>query len=150
METTKDPENTNQSKKNLPASIHQRLLNLARTENRPLNELLQYYAIERFLFRLGTIPLLREQFILKGAQMLRAWTHQRLVRPTMDIDFLGRVNNEIENLEEIVRRCCAVEVADGVVFDPETISSERIKKDAKYRARFRERSSGKDSPQRPD
>jgi len=30
----------------------------------------------------------------------------------MDIDFLGKVNNEIENLEEIVRRCYAVEVAD--------------------------------------
>ena len=61
-----------QSKSNLPASIHQRLLNIARAENRPLNELLQYYAIERFLFRLGTLPL-REQFILKGAQMLKAW-----------------------------------------------------------------------------
>ena len=45
---------------------------------------------------------------------------------------LGRVNNEIENLEEIVRQCCLVEVEDGVIFDPQTISSERIKKDAKY------------------
>lgn len=40
-------------KKNLPASIHQKLLNLARKENRPLNEILQYYAIERFLYSLG-------------------------------------------------------------------------------------------------
>jgi hypothetical protein len=39
----------NEKRKNLPASIHRRLLNLARLEDRPLNELLQYYAIERFL-----------------------------------------------------------------------------------------------------
>ncbi len=121
----------NKPKSNLPASIHQRLLNIAKREDRPLNELLQYYAIERFLFRLGTLPV-REQFILKGAQMLKAWTRQTLTRPTMDIDLLGRVSNEIEHLEEIVRQCCLIEVEDGVIFDPQTISSERIKKDAKY------------------
>jgi hypothetical protein len=121
----------NKPKSNLPASIHQRLLNIAKKENRPLNELLQYYAIERFLFRLGSLPL-RENFILKGAQMLKAWTQHTLTRPTMDIDLLGRVNNEPENLEEIVCQCCLVEIEDGVVFDPQTISSERIKKDAKY------------------
>lgn len=121
----------NKPKNNLPASIHQRLLNIAKKENRPLNELLQYYAIERFLFRLGSLPL-RENFILKGGQMLKAWTQQTLTRPTMDIDLLGRVNNEPKNLEEIVRQCCQVEIEDGVVFNPQTISSERIKKDAKY------------------
>lgn len=121
----------NKPKNNLPASIHQRLLNIAKKENRPLNELLQYYAIERFLFRLGSLPL-REKFILKGAQMLKAWTQRMLTRPTMDIDLLGKVNNEPENLEEIVRQCCQVEIEDGVVFDPQTIRSERIKKDAKY------------------
>ncbi len=35
--------------KNVPASVRQRLLNQARTDKRPFNELLQYYAIERFL-----------------------------------------------------------------------------------------------------
>ncbi len=34
---------------NTAASIHQRLLNKAAAENRTFNELLQYYAIERFL-----------------------------------------------------------------------------------------------------
>jgi hypothetical protein len=40
-------------KKNLPASIHQRLLNKARQSGRAFNELLQYYAIERLLYRLS-------------------------------------------------------------------------------------------------
>lgn len=60
----------NKEKKNLPASIHQKLLNLARKEDHPFNELLQYYAIERFLFRLG-ITHYRRSFILKGGQLLK-------------------------------------------------------------------------------
>ncbi len=38
---------------NLAASVHDRLLNRAKSEGRPFNELLQYYAIERFLYRLS-------------------------------------------------------------------------------------------------
>lgn len=56
---------------NLPASVHQRLLNRARETNRPFNELLQYYVMERFLSRLGHTSY-AVRFILKGALMLRA------------------------------------------------------------------------------
>jgi hypothetical protein len=38
---------------NIPASVRQRLLNRARSDRRPFNELLQYYAMERFLYRLS-------------------------------------------------------------------------------------------------
>ena len=38
---------------NIPASVRARLLNRAKMEKRPFNELLQYYAMERFLFRLS-------------------------------------------------------------------------------------------------
>ena len=41
---------------NISASVHQRLLNLARAENSPFNELLQLFAIERFLFRFSRSP----------------------------------------------------------------------------------------------
>lgn len=34
-------------------SVRQRLLNRARSDRRPFNELLQYYAMERFLYRLS-------------------------------------------------------------------------------------------------
>jgi hypothetical protein len=43
----------NRNLTNVSASVHHRLLNLAREMNRPFNELLQYYTMERFLFRLG-------------------------------------------------------------------------------------------------
>lgn len=39
--------------RNLLASVRQRLLDLARREGRPFNELLQSYAMERFFCRLS-------------------------------------------------------------------------------------------------
>ena len=56
--------------KNIAASIRQRLLNKAREDKRPFNELLQYYAMERFLYRLSISPH-KDRFILKGALMLQ-------------------------------------------------------------------------------
>ena len=52
----------------LAASVHQRLLNRARAGGRPFNELLQYFALERFLYRLGRSPY-HDQFVLRGALM---------------------------------------------------------------------------------
>lgn len=116
---------------NVPASVHQRLLNLAQETKRPFNELLQYFAIQRFLFRFSRSEY-AEQFVLKGAQMLQVWDAP-LARPTMDIDMLGRVSNTVENLEQIVRACATVEVdADGVEFDPNSVRGEVIVKGKEY------------------
>ena len=40
------------NQRNLGASVRQRLLDKAHAEKRPFQELLQYYAMERFLYRL--------------------------------------------------------------------------------------------------
>src|ERR1700730_17222445 len=93
---------------NIFDSLHQRLLNLARETNRPFNELLQYFAIERFLFRFSRTAHASE-FVLKGAQMLQGWKAP-LARPTMDIDMLGRMPHTIENLEDVVRQSAVIEV----------------------------------------
>jgi hypothetical protein len=45
---------TSASRKNIAASVHQRLLDKSRESERPFNELFQYYAIERFLYRFDT------------------------------------------------------------------------------------------------
>lgn len=117
--------------KNLPASIQSRLLNQAQASGRPFNELLQYYAIERFLYRLAQSPHAR-RFVLKGALLFRAWGLPAF-RPTRDIDLLGQTSNGIDDLVAIVREICNQEVqADGMFFDPETVSGERIKEDADY------------------
>ena len=41
---------TPRPRKNVAASVQQRLLNRARETTRPFNELLQYFAMERFLY----------------------------------------------------------------------------------------------------
>jgi hypothetical protein len=51
--------------RNTAASVRQRLLNRARNDQRPFNELLQYYAMERFLYRLSQSAH-AERFILKA------------------------------------------------------------------------------------
>jgi hypothetical protein len=127
--------------RNVPASVRQRLLNRARSERRPFNELLQYYAMERFLYRLSQSSHAK-RFILKGALMLRVWQSPEL-RPTMDIDMLGRTSNDQDAIIKQIQDVLAVEVeADGLVFDPDTIGAERITEDADYegiRIRFQGR-----------
>jgi hypothetical protein len=130
---------TKRQYKNIGASIRQRLLSKARETNRPFSELLQYFAMERFLYRLSKSPY-ADNFILKGALMLTVW-EAPLTRPTMDIDFLGRIENSVETLVKIIREICQQEVEpDGIAFDLTEVDAERIAEDADYegiRIRFR-------------
>jgi hypothetical protein len=124
--------------KNLAASVHARLQNRARAEKRPFQELLQYYAMERFLYRLS-MSSYRERFILKGALMLHVW-QAPLSRATKDVDLLGRFDNSLESMTRAVREMCETDVEpDGMLFDPGTVRAQRIKEDADYegvRVRF--------------
>ncbi len=116
---------------NVAASVHARIANQARAGGRPFQELLQYYGLERFLYRLSKSEY-RERFILKGALLLRVWDAP-MTRPTRDIDFLGYTDNSIDSLEDIVRAICALKVEDdGLSFDPQHVRGERIKEDADY------------------
>ena len=120
-----------QEAKNLPASIYRRLLNKARAEGRPFNELLQYFAIERFLYRLSKSKY-ANKFILKGALMVTAWEASPS-RPTSDIDFLGLTKNEPASIASIVQNICTVEVVpDGIDFDVQSVRVETITDVAEY------------------
>jgi hypothetical protein len=125
--------------KNIAASVRQRVLDKARETGRPFNELLQYFAMERFLYRLSRSPY-ANKFVLKGALMLIVW-EAPLSRPTMDIDLLGRIDNSIETIVEVTRQICRHEVEpDGIVFDVTSIEAENIAEDADnegIRVRFR-------------
>jgi len=125
------------STKNIPASVHARLLNISKATGRPFNELLQYYGMERFLFRLSQSKH-RDEFVLKGALMLRS-LGTALTRPTMDIDLLGRIPNEHKALTTVIRECISVPVADGMTYDYDSLTTEDIVQDADYhgiRAKF--------------
>ncbi|MEN4041372.1 MAG: nucleotidyl transferase AbiEii/AbiGii toxin family protein [Anaerolineaceae bacterium] len=117
--------------KNLPESVRQRLLNKAHATNRLFNEILQYFAIERFLYRISRSNY-SDKFILKGALMFLAWGAS-IYRPTRDIDFLGFTTNELEAVAKIIQEISVQEVEeDGLAFDPSSVQSERIKEDADY------------------
>ena len=124
--------------RNIASSIRQKLLNKAREDKRPFNELLQYYAMERFLYRLSISPY-KDRFVLKGALMLRVWDAPQF-RPTMDIDLLGRINNDQESIAAQVRDILALDVIpDGMEFLADSVQTESITEEADYsgvRVRF--------------
>jgi hypothetical protein len=111
----------------------------AHAQGRPFQELLQYYAIERFLYRLAQSSHC-DKFILKGALLLTVW-QAPFSRSTVDIDLLGKTSNKLEHIASLVSEICGLDVeADGVKFDPASIKTARIKEDADYeeiRVRFR-------------
>lgn len=117
---------------NIGASVRQRLLNQARTDKRTFTELLQYFAMDRFLYRMS-ISDYADSFILKGALMLRAWKSP-VFRPTMDIDMLAhRTSNKIPEIEETIRDICTVAVEpDGLDFDQQSVQGVRIVEEADY------------------
>ena len=116
---------------NASASVRQRLLNRSRSERRPFNELLQYFAMERFLYRLSQSAH-AHRFVLKGALMLRVWGSPEF-RPTMDIDLLGRTRNAEADIVSQMRDILMVNVeTDGLAFDPDSIHTERITEGADY------------------
>ncbi len=113
-------------------------MNQARATQRPFQELLQYYAMERFLYRLSSSTH-RSRFILKGGLMLHAWKAP-LARATRDVDLLGRLENSLEVVGRTIREVCSTEVTpDGLVFDPDTLTVEHIHEEAEspgVRVRF--------------
>ncbi len=117
--------------KNIPASIRTRLQNIAKETGRPFSEVLQYYGMERFLYRFSRSEY-ADQFILKGALMFTVWRVPER-RTTLDIDFSASYDNQIETIEKVIRDVCEVPVTpDGLVFDPVTVSGKKIKENADY------------------
>jgi hypothetical protein len=124
--------------RNLVQSVHARLGDRARKDGRPFQEVLEYFGMERFLYRLSRSSH-ADRFVLKGALMLRVWDAP-VARPTRDIDLLGRMDNAPETLARAIVNACEVEVEpDGLTFDPASVTATRIKEDAEYsgvRVRF--------------
>ncbi len=124
---------------NIEASVHDRLKNKAKESNCPFSEILQYYGMERFLYRFSRSKY-ADKFILKGALMFIVWQAPER-RTTLDIDFLARYDNRVAAIEKLIRDVCKVSViTDGLIFDPATVKGQKIKENAVYegvRVKFR-------------
>jgi len=117
--------------KDLAASVRHRLQSAAISQGRPFQEILEYYAMERFLYRLGCSEH-AGRFVLKGALMFRAWGGPQ-TRPTRDIDLLARMDNTVDNLVEVFQSVCRQTVEeDGLVFPADQVRGAVIKEEAHY------------------
>jgi predicted nucleotidyltransferase component of viral defense system len=116
---------------NLPVSVLHRLRNKARAEGRNPQEVLRYYAIERFLYRLAQSDY-AEQFVLKGALIFLAWGLD-LARPTRDIDLAGFAPANVETVSRIMREVCRTAViADGMEYEADSVRGAIIREGARY------------------
>jgi len=116
---------------NLPASVKQRLLNLAVASNEDFNLLQIRYATERLLYRLS-ISKHADDFLLKGAMLFVLW-EKHPHRPTRDMDLLFLHQYDCRQLETIFKEIVATETTpDGLLFDPETIQANEIREDNAY------------------
>lgn len=116
---------------NLPASVRQRLLNLAHEKRQDFGMLLTNYALERFLYRLS-VSGHREKFVLKGALLLQLWTSE-VYRPTRDLDLLGQATGPAKRYRSVFVDVCGERVEDdGLTFLADTIRIEKIRDEEAY------------------
>ena len=117
--------------RNIPASVRQRLLNLARNQEVRFNVVLQRYAAERFLYRVSVSSEV-DRFVLKGAALFRIWDGKE-ARPTRDIDFLAIWSEDRASIRSALEAICGIPCPeDGVVFDPTTIRIADIREEQPY------------------
>lgn len=117
--------------KNIEASVKAQLQNKAKETNRPFAEILLYYGMERFLYRFSKSKY-ADKFVLKGALLFAVWQIPER-RTTLDIDFLGRFDNQVAAIETVIKDVCNIAVApDGLMFDSSVVQGRKIKEDADY------------------
>jgi hypothetical protein len=94
---------TDKDIKNVTASVLARLRNNAKSSGAPFQQVLQQYAIERFLYRVSKSKHAKD-VILKGALLLKTIDIPS-ARPTMDIDMLRKGRADQASLVALVKDC---------------------------------------------
>lgn len=116
---------------NLPASVRQRLLNLAKQRREDFQFVLTRFALERLLYRLS-VSRHAGRFILKGAMLFSVWSNE-IYRPTRDLDLAGKGELSSDQVSKIFRDLClSRDSGDGLAFDPDSIMVTRIAELQKY------------------
>lgn len=118
------------SRSNIAASVRARLFNRAKADGVEFGLMLTRFALERILYRLS-VSKYRNEFLLKGALLFDLWFDAPL-RPTRDVDFLGFGSADLATLETTFRAICRMGGDDGLVFDPQSVRAQEIRKEANY------------------
>lgn len=103
--------------------------NLARRTRADVQDLMTLYALEGLLARLA-VSQYRDDFILKGGVLLAAFAARR---PTKDIDLQAtRLSGEPDEVAQRVRGIAAINLADGLQFDPDSAIATTIRDEDEY------------------
>src|SRR5690606_15121420 len=104
----------------------------SKSSGAPFQQVLQQYAIERFLYRVSKSKH-AQGVVLKGALLLKTIGIPR-ARPTMDIDMLRKGKADQASLIALVKDCASLDVeADGLTFLIDSVVAEEITKNSEYK-----------------
>lgn len=113
------------TKTDMAESVRARLLNITRnTKQSGFENILLRFALERLLYRIGQSRY-KNQFLLKGAMLFALW-YDMPHRATRDIDLLAYGDNDLEIMKKIFQEIAQLPCDDGIVFDINGITVERI------------------------
>lgn len=102
---------------------------LARQTGADVQDLQTLYVLEALLARIAVSDH-RDDFVLKGGVLLAAFAVRR---PTKDIDLQATgLANDVDEVTARVRQIAALDLADGVLFDTESIKASVIRDDDEY------------------
>ncbi|GAA2184224.1 nucleotidyl transferase AbiEii/AbiGii toxin family protein [Brooklawnia cerclae] len=102
---------------------------LARRSGADVQELMTLYALEGLLARIARSEY-RDDFVLKGGVLLAAFAARR---PTKDIDLQAtRLAGDPEEVAERVRAMVTLDVDDGLVFSPASVTATMIRDEDEY------------------
>lgn len=123
-------------KRDVAASVRQRLLDQSRSSGQDFQRLLVRYGIERLLYRMSRTEA-RNRYVLKGAMLFAAWADAPF-RATGDLDLLGFGDDDVDAARAIFADLCDAEPeadtsADGLIFLADSVKVERTREDDDYR-----------------
>lgn len=123
-------------KRDIAASVRQRLLDQSRASGQDFQRLLVRYGIERLLYRLSRTDA-RNRFVLKGAMLFAAWADAPF-RATGDLDLLGFGDDDVEAARATFANLCnaqsdADSLSDGLTFMTGSVKVERTREGEDYR-----------------
>ena len=114
-----------------PATLARHKLDqLVRQSGEAFQVVLERYAMERLLYRLGQTPH-GQEFLLKGGRLL-SLVADDMYRPTRDLDLLGRGDSSPERLKAVFQEACAVDFPDDGMRYGDQIETGLIKEGQKY------------------
>jgi predicted nucleotidyltransferase component of viral defense system len=116
--------------RNIAASVRERLLQTARARDGDSQKILTLYTLERLLYRIGQSQY-ADKFMLKGALLFALW-YDKPHRTTRDADLLGLGQSDLETVSRIFQEISTLPFEDGVLFRPDAIKVEEIRKQANY------------------